>query len=120
VSELRKYRPGDFDRLLEIDEACFVAGVAYSPDEMRYFLAQSSALTLVATENGKIQGFIIADRFRQRRGARFMGRVITIDVAPRSQHSGLGTLLLTASIRNTTIPCSRSCRDIIWIRLTGC
>jgi ribosomal protein S18 acetylase RimI-like enzyme len=97
VPELRKYRPGDFDRLLEIDEACFVQGIAYSPDEMRYFLAQSSGLTLVATEKATIQGFIIADRFRQRRGARFMGRVITIDVAPQAQHSGLGTFLLNAA-----------------------
>jgi [ribosomal protein S18]-alanine N-acetyltransferase len=97
VPELRKYRPGDFDRLIEIDEACFVEGIAYSPDEMRYFLAQSSALTLIGTEDGKIQGFIIADRYRQRRGSHFMGRIITIDVAPPAQHSGLGTLLLTSA-----------------------
>jgi ribosomal protein S18 acetylase RimI-like enzyme len=97
VPELRKYRPGDFDRLIEIDEACFVEGIAYSPDEMRFFLAQSSALTLVGTEDGEIQGFIIADHFRQRRGSRFMGRIITIDVAPPAQHSGLGTFLLTAA-----------------------
>jgi [ribosomal protein S18]-alanine N-acetyltransferase len=97
VPELRKYRHGDFDRLIEIDEACFVEGIAYSADEMRSFLSQSSALTLVATENGEIQGFIIADRFRQRRGSRFMGRIITIDVAPPSQHDGSGTLLLNAA-----------------------
>jgi ribosomal-protein-alanine N-acetyltransferase len=97
VPELRKYRPGDFGRLIEIDEACFVEGIAYSADEMRYFLAQASALTLVGTEDGKIQGFIITDCFRQRRGSRFMGRIITIDVAPPAQHTGLGTLLLTSA-----------------------
>jgi ribosomal-protein-alanine N-acetyltransferase len=97
VPELRQYRPGDFDRLIEIDEACFVEGIAYSADEMRYFLAQASALTLVGTEDGKIQGFIITDRFRQRRGSRFMGRIITIDVTPPAQHTGLGSLLLTSA-----------------------
>jgi ribosomal protein S18 acetylase RimI-like enzyme len=95
VAELRKYEPGDFDRILEIDEACFVEGIAYSPDEMRYFLAQPSSFTLVGTENQRIQGFIIAHKLRQRRASRFMGRIITIDVAPEAQHSGLGTLLLS-------------------------
>src|SRR5260370_37110997 len=54
-----------------------------------------SAITLVGVEAGAvIQGFIIADRFRQPRTSRAMGRIITIDVAPQAQHSGLGTLLL--------------------------
>jgi ribosomal protein S18 acetylase RimI-like enzyme len=102
VAQLRKYRPADFDRLLEIDQACFVEGIAYTPEEMRYFLSLSSAMTLVAVENTtssheKIQGFIIADRSRQRRGARSMGRIITIDVMAAAQKSGLGTLLLTAA-----------------------
>lgn len=112
MAHLRKYRPEDFDRVLEIDEACFVEGIAYTPEEMRYFLTLSSAVTLVAIENAaienvaienttvkheKIQGFIIADRCRQRRGARSMGRIITIDVMAAAQKSGLGTLLLTAA-----------------------
>ncbi len=94
---LRKYRPEDFDRLLEIDQACFVEGIAYNADEMRLFLSMASAITLVGVESGHIQGFIVADHFRQRRASRFMGRIITIDVAPVAQHEGLGTLLLTAA-----------------------
>ncbi len=94
---LRKYRREDFERLLEIDQACFLEGIAYNADEMRYFLSMPSAITLVGVGGGTIQGFIIADRFRQRRGSRFMGRIITIDVAPDVQHGGLGTLLLTAA-----------------------
>jgi [ribosomal protein S18]-alanine N-acetyltransferase len=42
-------------------------------------------------------GFIIADRFRPRRASRSMGKIITIDVAPEAQHSGLGTLLMSAA-----------------------
>ena len=95
VFSLRKYRPADFERLLEIDQACFVEGIAYSESELRYFLSMPSAVTLVAERAGNIQGFIVADRFRQPRTPRAMGRIITIDVAPKAQHAGVGTLLLT-------------------------
>jgi [ribosomal protein S18]-alanine N-acetyltransferase len=94
VLTLRHYRPEDFPRLLEIDHACFVEGIAYPEEEMRYFLARRSAITLVASVEDKIQGFVIADRFRSRRGAHAMGRIITIDVAPEAQRTGVGTLLL--------------------------
>jgi ribosomal-protein-alanine N-acetyltransferase len=97
VAELRQYRPEDFNRLLEIDQECFVEGIAYSREEMRYFLGLSSARTLVAMEAGQIQGFIIADRSRQRRASRSMGRIITIDVLATARSSGLGSLLLAAA-----------------------
>lgn len=61
---------------------------------MRYFLGMRSAITLVGMDGDNVQGFVIADHFRPRRGARFMGRIITIDVAPKAQKTGLGTLLL--------------------------
>ncbi len=94
--ELRRYQPQDFQRLLEIDQSCFVEGIAYSEQELRYFLRMPSSTTLVAADGEKIQGFVIADRFRQRRSARAMGRIITIDVVPEVQHAGTGTILLTA------------------------
>jgi ribosomal protein S18 acetylase RimI-like enzyme len=100
VFTLRKYRPQDFERLLVIDQTCFIPGIAYDADEMRAFLSMPSATTLVAEGTGTgaiIQGFIIADRFRARRGPHFTGRIITIDVMPDQQHSGLGTLLLTSA-----------------------
>jgi [ribosomal protein S18]-alanine N-acetyltransferase len=96
VFTLRKYQPQDFNRLVEIDQACFVEGIAYDTDEMRYYLSMPSTFTIVGTAvgSGKIQGFIIADRFRSRRASRLMGRIITIDVLPDTQHTGLGALLL--------------------------
>jgi [ribosomal protein S18]-alanine N-acetyltransferase len=97
VAALRNYRPKDFDRLLKIDRACFVEGIAYDEEEMRFYLAMPSTTTLVAEESGAILGFIIAHRLDRRRGSRFMGRIITIDVVPEVQHSGLGTLLLTSA-----------------------
>ncbi len=93
---MRQYQAGDFERLLEIDHSCFVEGIAYSEPEMRYFLAMPTAISLVGVQGGKILGFIIADRFRPR-ASRSMGKIITIDVAPEAQHSGLGSLLMRAA-----------------------
>ena len=94
--ELRDYRPQDFPRLLEIDQACFAQGIAYSEQELRYFLKMPMAITLVAVEGENIVGFVVADRLRQRHAARMLGRIITIDVTPDGQHAGTGTALLTA------------------------
>ncbi|MGC2698007.1 MAG: GNAT family N-acetyltransferase [Candidatus Angelobacter sp.] len=97
VLSVRNYHPGDFQRLLEIDQSCFVAGIAYSEEEMRYFLAMPSAISLVGVVGQKILGFIIADRYRSSRSARSMGKIITIDVAPEAQKTGLGALLLSSA-----------------------
>jgi [ribosomal protein S18]-alanine N-acetyltransferase len=96
VITLRRYQPKDFSRLLEIDQSCFVEGIAYSKEEMRYFLGMPTAITLVALQDEKVMGFVIADRFRPRRASRSMGKIITIDVAPEAWHSGVGTLLMSA------------------------
>lgn len=95
--ELRDYRPQDFARLLEIDQVCFVEGIAYSEREMSYFLGRLSAVRIVGEEAGKIQGFIVADRFRPRRSQQSMGQIITIDVLPEARRTGLGSRLLSAA-----------------------
>jgi ribosomal protein S18 acetylase RimI-like enzyme len=97
VIAFRPYQSRDFPRLLEIDQACFVAGIAYSEEEMRYFLSMPTAITVVGLREEEIMGFVIADRFRPRRASRSVGKIITIDVAPQAQHSGLGTLLMTSA-----------------------
>ena len=97
VLKVRKYAPDDFERLLEIDQSCFVEGIAYSQEEMRYFLNMPTAISLVGLQEEKIMGFVIADRFRPRRASRSVGKIITIDVAPGAQHSGLGSLLMTSA-----------------------
>ena len=93
---LRNYQPKDFSRLLEIDQTCFVEGIAYSKEEMRYFLGVPTSITLVGLQDEEIMGFVIADRFRPRRALRSVGKIITIDVAPAAQHSGMGTLLMSS------------------------
>lgn len=92
---LRNYQTKDFSRLLEIDQSCFVEGIAYYKEELRYFLGMPTAISLVGLQNEEIMGFIIADRFRPRRASRSVGKIITIDVAPAAQHSGIGTLLIS-------------------------
>jgi ribosomal-protein-alanine N-acetyltransferase len=97
VVTLRPYRPSDFTRLVEIDQACFGEGIAYDEEQMSYFLVLPSSTALVVEEKGSIRGFIIADRFRPRRAKHDMGRIITIDVVKESQGSGVGTLLLKSA-----------------------
>lgn len=95
--KVRDYEPKDFEQLLEIDEACFVEGIAYSAREMRHFLNRPSAFGLVGESAGKIRGFVIADRFRVRRLKEIMGQIITIDVLQEARRTGLGGRLLNAA-----------------------
>ncbi len=95
--ELRTYRPRDRERLLEIDQLCFVSGISYTEEELAFFLRRSSAITLVAEDAGNIAGFIIADRLRSRRADVLIGHIITIDVLPDARRSGLGSRLLLAA-----------------------
>jgi ribosomal-protein-alanine N-acetyltransferase len=98
VLRLRPYCKGDFARLVEIDHACFPEGIAYPEEEMRSFLEMPSAITLVAEqEKKKLAGFVIADRFHSRKWGRPMGRIITIDVLPEAQGTGIGDQMLTAA-----------------------
>jgi ribosomal protein S18 acetylase RimI-like enzyme len=97
VLKVRQYQPEDFPRLLEIDQSCFIEGIAYSLEEMRYFLGMPTAIVLVGLQDEEIMGFVIADRFRARRASRSVGKIITIDVSPQAQHSGIGTLLMSSA-----------------------
>ncbi|HJX84366.1 MAG TPA: N-acetyltransferase [Candidatus Angelobacter sp.] len=95
MAKLRAYREQDFTKLLAVDEICFVPGIAYTEEELRHFLTQPTAIALVGEKAGKIEGFVIADRFRARGAGRWMGHIITLDVLPEAQRHGLGTKLLT-------------------------
>jgi len=94
---LRDYRPEDFERLWQVDQLCFVPGIAYSRRELSAYIRRRGAFTLVAEETGtgrtaSISGFIVAEA--NRRG---VGHIISIDVLPESRRSGLGSQLLTAA-----------------------
>jgi len=110
VINLREYRSSDFDELWRIDQECFQEGIAYSRRELAWYMNRSRAFTLVAPSTpghahgtaeqaekkaeGKILGFVVAESDPS--GA---GHILTIDVRPEGQRTGVGSLLLQAAER---------------------
>jgi len=95
---IRPYRAADFDRLWQIDQACFATGIAYSQMELSGFISRRNAITLVAqhaaddhrpSEGHAIAGFAIAQPYKKH------GRIVTLDVLPEARRCGLGSRLLT-------------------------
>jgi ribosomal-protein-alanine N-acetyltransferase len=82
---------GDFDTLLEIDEASFPGGVAYDAVELSYFMNRDGAETLVVEEDALIVAFIILEVHQNRRSA----TIVTLDVRETHRRSGYGTQLLS-------------------------
>jgi [ribosomal protein S18]-alanine N-acetyltransferase len=89
---LRDYSPTDFERLYEIDQACYERGIAYSKRILRWYLGQRGSFCVVAEgrnePDAEVQGFLIA----QARGEE--GYIITIDVLESHRRGGIGTALL--------------------------
>jgi len=88
---LHEFEAADFDALHELDLACYPPGISYSRRTLKWFLALRGAECLVAKneENRtEVLGFIIAECD----GA--SGHIITLDVAPGTRRSGVGTALL--------------------------
>lgn len=87
--EIRDYKPADYDRLFEIDQSVFIADIAYSHSELRYYLRSRKCKTLVAEYNGEVVGFITGWY-----GPRRYGHIISIDVSPQHQRRHIGSHLL--------------------------
>ena len=88
---IRDFRPEDFEALWRMDQECFPPGISYSKQELRNYIRQPRAFTLVAeTEEGEIRGFIVAH-------AGATGHIVTIDVGPGGRRSGVGSLLLKSA-----------------------
>ncbi len=104
---LRDFRRGDFEILWSIDQKCFAPGIAYSQRELGHYIRQAGSFTLVAEAspergqprggsgtNGlgsRILGFLVMQTRRD------VGHLITIDVLPEAQRSGVGSKLLRAA-----------------------
>jgi len=95
---IRPYRAADFDRLWQIDQACFAPGIAYSQMELSGFITRRNAITLVA-EHGSpdhqkasrpegVIAFAVAQPYRK------SGRILTLDVLPEARRFGLGSRLM--------------------------
>jgi len=106
---IRNFRSGDFQRLWEIDQQCFVPGIAYTQMDLSGFLAMRGAVALVAEfvpegvpseGSPEIVAFIVAYHRKQ------VGRIITLDVVPQFRRHGLACRLM------------RECEQCL--RIAGC
>ena len=91
MPELRAYRAADLETLWQLDQRCFPEQIAYSREELAYYLRSKTAICIVASEEDRIVGFILGHL--DRRG---FGHIVTLDVDPAYRHSGLGTMLMQA------------------------
>jgi [ribosomal protein S18]-alanine N-acetyltransferase len=89
---LRSYQPSDFLTLHQIDQACFPPAVSYSQKELAGFIDDKESKTWVAEQDGRIIGFLVADRQTHR-----AGHIITLDVLDEWRRLGVGTLLMDAA-----------------------
>jgi len=100
---LRDFRRDDFETLWQIDQECFLPGIAYSRLELAAYIRLRSAFTVVAEpaaannaraieSRSKVLGFIVAQATR-----RGVGHILTIDVPPSSRRLGIGSGLLAAA-----------------------
>jgi len=90
MAELREYIQSDFDRLWQLDQACFSPEIAYSRAELEYYLCAPHAVCLLALDSERTVGFILGHRRRPRK----VGRIVTLDVAPEARRSGIGSILI--------------------------
>ena len=90
---IRNYLPRDFQRLWEIDQLCFVSGIAYSRYELGIYIRRRGAITLIAENaSSEIVGFLVVDITRKR-----IGHIITIDVLADARKHRVGSSLLQAA-----------------------
>ena len=97
---VRDYRRDDFDTVWAIDQSCFDPEIAYSQDELQFYLRRSGVFTLVAESNEQltntsvpaILAFVVAESSR-----RGMGHIITIDVRSQARRNHIGSALLDAA-----------------------
>ena len=85
---IRQYEAKDFAALHKLDQACFVPGISYSRWSLQYFLNLPTADCLVAEENKRIVGFILAEENPP------LAHIITLDVAASYRRHGVGSSLL--------------------------
>ncbi len=102
---IRKFDQADFETIWQIDQACFDPLLAYSRQEMAFYIGSPKSFTLVAERNddanlrgesaeassGNILGFIVTEARRK------TGHIITIDVVAEARRLRVGSALLQAA-----------------------
>jgi len=90
---LRSYNPDDFERLYEVDQACYEPAIAYSRRELRNYLRFPGADCIVAEADKNLVGFILTAHGKS------WGYIVTIDVLAPYRRTGAGSLLLAEAER---------------------
>ncbi len=88
---LRSVREADFETLYVIDQVCYSPAVAYTREELRWYLSLRGAECIVAearVKGPRIAGFIVTT------SRTIHGHVITIDVLEIYRRTGVGSALL--------------------------
>jgi ribosomal-protein-alanine N-acetyltransferase len=81
----------DLARLYEIERECFVEE-AFTRKQISQFLEDYNSLSLVAREDDKLMGFIIAMISPEKKIN--SGHIITVDVSSSHRRRGIGKMLL--------------------------
>lgn len=89
--ELRNCTSQDFEQLWALDQSCFAPDIAYSRQELAYYLRHKSAICVTAWNETRLKGFILGHS-----EARGFGHIITLDVDSSARRSGLGSTLMRA------------------------
>jgi [ribosomal protein S18]-alanine N-acetyltransferase len=86
--KIRAYEARDFQAIHKLDQACFPPGISYSKWSMQYFVNLATADCLIAEEEKKIVGFLLAETNPP------LAHIITLDVAESHRKRGVGSALL--------------------------
>ena len=86
--KIRAYEAHDFQAIHKLDQSCFPPGISYSRWSLQYFLNLATADCLVAEQEKKIVGFLLAETNPP------LAHIVTLDVAESHRKKGLGSALL--------------------------
>jgi len=86
--KIRPYEARDFQAIHRLDPAGFPPGISYSKWSMQYFVNLATADCLVAEDEKKIVGFLLAETNPP------LAHIITLDVAESHRKRGVGSALL--------------------------
>lgn len=81
----------DLERLYTIEKECFKEE-AFTKEQILQMLDDYNTVSLIARVNNEIAGFVIGMIYVERNTLH--GHILTIDVEPRFQRRGIGTLLM--------------------------
>jgi ribosomal protein S18 acetylase RimI-like enzyme len=91
--DMRTASPHDFERIMELERACFEGDLAYSRRQLHYLVFAANSTTLVEGFKGVIRGFVIV---LYRAGSSVAG-IETVNVDPVFRKLGVGSRLLAAA-----------------------